>query len=303
MTASLSFRARLFGPVSQLLLQPVLARPAHELRPQLERIAKLITHVPRGTRIEATMLGGRPADRLTPAGEISDQVIYYLHGGAYLGGSPRSHRGLLAHFAKAAGCEVVALDYRLAPENPYPAALEDAVAGYRELLAEGIPASRIVIAGDSAGGNLALVTAIALRDAGLPLPAGLVLLSPWTDMSSSGQSMGSRAERDRMLTVLGISKAAETFAAGLPLADPRLSPLFAKLDGLPPTLIQVGDDELLLDDSTRFATAARRAGVDLRIEIEPKLWHVWQALAGWMPEADQAITRMGDFVRGLRSSG
>lgn len=300
MTTRLSFRARLFGPVSQFLLQPVLAKPAHELRPQLERIARLITHLPRGTRIEATTLAGRPADRLTPTGEVSDQVIYYLHGGAYLGGSPRSHRGLLAHFAKAAGCEVVALDYRLAPEHPYPAALEDAVAGYRELLAEGIPAEQIVIAGDSAGGNLALVTAIALRDAGVVPPAGLVLLSPWTDMSSSGKSMGSRAERDRILTVLGISKAAETFAAGRKLADPLLSPLFADLTGLPPMLVQVGDDELLLDDSTRLVAAARKAGVPALLCVKPRLWHVWQVLAGWMPEADQAISEMGDYVRGLR---
>lgn len=300
MTTRLSFRARLFGPVSQFLLQPVLAKPAHELRPQLERIARLITHLPRGTRIEATTLAGRPADRLTPTGEVSDQVIYYLHGGAYLGGSPRSHRGLLAHFAKAAGCEVVALDYRLAPEHPYPAALEDAVAGYRELLAEGIPAEQIVIAGDSAGGNLALVTAIALRDAGVVPPAGLVLLSPWTDMSSSGKSMGSRAERDRILTVLGISKAAETFAAGRKLADPLLSPLFADLTGLPPMLVQVGDDELLLDDSTRLVAAARKAGVPALLSVKPRLWHVWQVLAGWMPEADQAISEMGDYVRGLR---
>lgn len=304
MTSSLSLRARLFGPVSQFLLQPVLAKPAHELRPQLERIARLITHVPRGTRIEATTLAGRPADRLTPtgaSGDLGDQVIYYLHGGAYLGGSTRTHRGLLAHFARAAGCEVVAIDYRLAPEHPYPAALEDAVAGYQELLAEGIPAERIVIAGDSAGGNLALVTAIALRDAGMALPAGLVLLSPWTDMTSSGPSMGSRAERDRILTVLGISKAAETFAAGRKLADPLLSPLFADLAGLPPMLIQVGDDELLLDDSTRFTTAARKAGVPVLLSVRPKLWHVWQAMAGWMPEADQAIREMGDYVRGLRS--
>ncbi len=301
MTASLSFRARLFGPVSQFLLQPVLAKPAHELRPQLERIARLITHVPRGTRIEATTLAGRPADRLTPPGETSDQVVYYLHGGAYLGGSTRTHRGLLAHFARAAGCEVVAIDYRLAPEHPYPAALEDAVAGYQELLAEGIPAERIVIAGDSAGGNLALVTAIALRDAGMALPAGLVLLSPWTDLTSSGKSMGSRAERDRILTVLGISKAAETFAAGRRLSDPLLSPLFAELAGLPPMLIQVGDDELLLDDSTRFAAAARKVGVSVLLSIRPRLWHVWQAMAGWMPEADQAITEMGEFVRGRRA--
>ncbi len=300
MTVSLSFRARLFGPVSQFLLQPVLAAPALELRAKLERMAGPMTHIPRGTRIEPITLAGRPAEKLTPKGAVSEQVIYYMHGGAYLGGSPRTHRGLLAHFAKAAGCTVIALDYRLAPEHPYPAALDDAVAGWKALLAQGVKPANLVIGGDSAGGNLALVTAIALRDAGLPQPSGLVLLSPWTDMSSSGTSMGTRAERDRLLTVRGIDRAARQFADGLALDDPRLSPLFAKLEGLPKMLIQVGDDELLLDDSVRLAEAARAAGVTLRLDVKLKLWHVWQVMAGWMPEADQAVAEMGAFVRGLK---
>lgn len=300
MTASLSLRARLFGPVSQFLLQPVLAAPAAVMRPKLERIAGLITNIPRGTTIEPITLAGRPAERLTPKGAVSAQVIYYMHGGAYLGGSPRTHRGMLAHLAKAANATVIALDYRLAPEHPYPAALDDAVAGWTELQAQGVKPANLVIGGDSAGGNLALVTAIALRDRGLPLPAGLVLLSPWTDMSSSGVSMGTRAERDRLLTVRGIDRAAREFANGLPLTDPRLSPLFATLEGLPKMLIQVGDDELLLDDSLRLADAARKAGVDVTVEHKLGLWHVWQVMAGWMPEADQAVAAMGAFVRGLK---
>jgi len=300
MTVSLSFRARLFGPVNQFLLQPVLAAPALEMRAKLERIAGLITHIPRGTTIEPISLAGRPAEKLTPKGVVSEQVLYYMHGGAYLGGSPRTHRGMLAHIAKAVGCTVIVLDYRLAPEHPYPAALDDAVAGWKALLAQGVKPANLVIGGDSAGGNLALVTAIALRDAGLPQPSGLVLLSPWTDMSSSGPSMGTRAERDRLLTVRGIDRAARQFADGLALDDPRLSPLFAKLEGLPKMLIQVGDDELLLDDSVRLAEAARAAGVSLRLDVKLKLWHVWQVMAGWMPEADQAVAEIGAFVRGLK---
>jgi len=301
MTDALSFRARLFGPVSEFLLKPVLAAPPAELRRKLESIAGLITRMPAGTRVEAITLAGRPAEKLTPKGAVSEQVLYYMHGGAYLGGSPRSHRGMLAWIAKAAGCTVIAIDYRLAPEHPYPAAREDAVAGWKELLAQGIKPENLVIGGDSAGGNLAIVTAIALRDAGLPQPSGLVLLSPWTDLSSSGRSMGSRAERDRLLTVRGIDRAARSFANGVALADPGLSPLFANLDGLPKMLIQVGDDELLLDDSVRFAEAARAAGVTLRLDIRMQLWHVWQAMAGWMPEADQAVDEIGAFVRGLKS--
>ena len=152
-----------------------------------------------------------------------------------------------------------------------------------------------------AGNVSALVTAIALRDAGLPQPSGLVLLSPWTDMSSSGTSMGTRAERDRLLTVRGIDRAARQFADGLALDDPRLSPLFAKLEGLPKMLIQVGDDELLLDDSVRLAEAARAEGVSLRLDVKLKLWHVWQVMAGWMPEADQAVAEIGAFVRALKN--
>ncbi|MGQ3058646.1 MAG: alpha/beta hydrolase [Nevskia sp.] len=299
MTDSLSLRARLFGPVSQFLLQPVLAAPAEQMRPKLERIAGLITRIPRGVTVEPITLAGRPAEKLTPKDRAGSQVIYYLHGGAYLGGSPRTHRGMLAHIAKAAAATVIAIDYRLAPEHPYPAALDDAVAGWQALLAQGLRPADLVIGGDSAGGNLALVTAIALRDRGLPQASGLVLLSPWTDLSSSGSSMGTRAERDRLLTVRGIDRAAHQFAGGLPLTDPRLSPLFAKLDGLPKTLIQVGDDEVLLDDSLRLADAASKAGVDVTLEHRLGLWHVWQVMAGWMPEADQSIAAIGAFVRGL----
>lgn len=299
MTASLSLRARFFGPVSEFLLKPVLAAPAPEMRRKLDRIAGIITRLPRGTRVEKMTLAGRPAEKLRPRGPVSEQLLYYMHGGAYLGGSPRTHRGMLAWIAKAAGCTVIALDYRLAPEHPYPAAREDAVAGWRELLAQGHRAENLVLGGDSAGGNLAIVTAIAIRDAGLPPPSGLVLLSPWTDLTSSGRSIGSRAERDRLLTVRGIDRAARSYAHGAALADPGLSPLFAELAGLPKMLIQVGDDEVLLDDAVRFAEAARTAGVTLRLDVRMNLWHVWQAMAGWMPEADQAVAEIGAFMRGL----
>lgn len=296
MTRSLSLRARLFGVVSQLLLKPVLAAPAHEMRIKLERIAKLITILPRGTRIEALTLAGRPAEKLTPAGSVSDRVLYYFHGGAYLGGSPTTHRGLLAHIARAAGCTVIALDYRLAPEHPYPAAREDAVAGWQALLAQGLAPENLVIGGDSAGGNLALATALSLRDAGLPLPRALVLISPWTDATSTSASMASRAARDRILTPAGIRRAAAQFAGATPLDDPGVSPLFASPQGLPRTLVQVGDDEMLLDDSTRWAAAAEAAGVTVTLDVQPGLWHVWQAMAGWMPEADRAVADIAAFI-------
>ncbi|GAC1632403.1 MAG: alpha/beta hydrolase [Nevskia sp.] len=297
MNSPLSLRARLFGPVSQWLLQPIMAKPAAQLRPQLERVAGLITRVPFGVKISRTNLAGVPADELVPKQLASDTVVLYLHGGAYLGGSPLTHRGLLAHLARAAGCRVIAIDYRLAPEHPYPAALNDALTSYKALLARRLKPEDLVLAGDSAGGNLALVTALALRDAGVPLPAKLILLSPWTDMTSSGDSFASRAARERILDPVAIPNAARTFAGGLDLADPRLSPLFAELRGLPPMLIQVGDDELLLADSSRLANAAHAAQVPVTLQIWPGLWHVWQVLAGWMPEADRAIAQMADFIR------
>lgn len=296
MSRHLSYRARLFGIVSQLLLKPILAAPALEMRAKLERTARLITRLPRGTRIEPLTLAGVPAERLRPAGTPGPTVLYYFHGGAYLGGSPATHRGLLAHIAKAANCTVIALDYRLAPEHPYPAAKEDALAGWQALLAQGIAPEHLVIGGDSAGGNLALACTLALRDAGQPLPRALVLISPWTDATSTSDSMASRAARDRILTPDGIRRAAAQFAGSTPLDDPGISPLYADPTGLPPTLVQVGDDEMLLDDSTRWAAAARAAGVDVTLDVQLGLWHVWQAMAGWMPEADRAVADIGAFI-------
>ena len=297
MNASLSLRARLFGPLSQWLLQPIMARPAAQMRPQLERAARLITRVPFGVKITRTQLAGIMADELMPKRRQGETVILYLHGGAYLGGSPRTHRGMLAHLARAGACRIIAIDYRLAPEHPYPGALNDAITAYKALLAQQVKPEDVVIAGDSAGGNLTLVTAIALRDAGVAMPAKLILLSPWTDMTSSGSSFNTRAARERILDVQAIPQAARTFAgSSLDLADPRLSPLFADLHGLPPMLIQVGDDELLLADSTRLADAAHAAKVPVTLQIWPGMWHVWQVLAGWMPEADRAIRQMADFL-------
>jgi acetyl esterase/lipase len=298
MTPSLSLRARLFGPATNLLLKPILLLPAAEMRPRMERLSRLLLRVPRGTKIEPCVLGGVPAERVTPRALTCEMVILYFHGGAYLAGSPATHRGMLAALARDAGCRIVALDYRLAPEHPYPAPIDDAVAAYQALLAEGIPAKRLVLAGDSAGGNLTLVTALRLRELGLPLPARLVTISPWTDMTASGESYTSRPRRDRVLTVTGIANAAKAYSAGADLRAPLLSPSFADLRGLPPLMIQVGDDEILLSDSTSLAEAAQRAGVPVTLEIQPRLWHVWQIYAGWMPEANAALRRIAAFVRG-----
>ena len=219
----------------------------------------------------------------------------YLHGGAYVSGSIRSYRRLVTHLAAATGCRVVAVDYRLAPEHPYPAAYADSLAVYTALVAEAANQT-IIIAGDSAGGGLAMATAVGLRDCGAPLPAGLVCIAPWSDLTCSGDSMRSRAGRERMLTPAGVAADARRYAAGAELRTPLISPLFADLRGLPPMLIQVGEDEILLDDSTRLAASARSAGVTVNLEVWPRLWHVWHLYAGLMPEADAAIGSIADFV-------
>lgn len=223
------------------------------------------------------------------------RVMLYLHGGGYTLGSPQTHRGLASHLAAAARCNLLLPDYRLAPEHSYPAALDDAVAAYRALLDRFRPRN-IVIAGDSAGGGLALCTAISLRDAGLPLPAALVLLSPWTDLTLSGETIVSKADVDPMLSRAWLQRAGDAYRGALAASDPRVSPLNAVLDGLPPMLIQVGSDEILLSDAQRLADRARAVGLDVRLQVEEGLWHDFQVHAGVLKAADAAIQRIAAFV-------
>lgn len=224
-------------------------------------------------------------------------TILYLHGGGYYFCSPRSHRGIVFPFARRSGARVFSLDYRLAPEHPFPAALDDAVAAYRQLLAEGIAAESIVIAGDSAGGGLALATLLTLRNAGDPLPAGGVLFSPWTDLAITGASMRTNNGRDPMFYAAAFPYAAALYLGHTDARDPLASPVYAEFNGLPPLLIQVSDTEVLLDDSTRVAEKARAAGVDVTITIWPKLPHVFQIYAPFMPEANRALDEAAAFVR------
>ncbi len=223
-------------------------------------------------------------------------MLLYLHGGAYLIGSPATHRNITSHLAKRCGMAVCALDYRLAPEHPYPAALEDALAAYRELLAQGHTAAQIVIGGDSAGGNLSLITALRLKQLGLPLPAALVCFSPWTDASCN--QLHKPPAGDPLLHPAWMQQAVGLYCpAGLDRRDPGLSPVYADLTGLPPLLIQVGEDELLLNDSLRLAEQAKAAGVTVKLERYAGLWHVFQAHAGMLAVADLALARVAGFLQ------
>ena len=256
---------------------------------------------PQGTQIDPVDADGVTAEWVVAAGVTARRVLLHFHGGAYHLGSPARLRGLLTLLSAAAQVRVLSAGYRLAPEHPFPAAVEDALAVYHWVLASGTPAGQVVISGDSSGGGLALAVLVALRDAGDPLPGAAVVMSPWTDLDLGGESLRSRAAADVMLTPEGAREAAEWYLSGQDARHPYASPLYADLHGLPPVLIQAGDAEILRDDSTRFAAAAQAAGVDVTLEIWPEMPHVWHAFAGLLPEADEAVERIGRWLREDRS--
>ena len=256
-------------------------------------------HLPADMQVEAVTVETLTAEWVSVPQAASSQVMLYLHGGGYIMGSCHSHRLLAAALAQATGARVLVLDYRLAPEHPFPAALEDAQAAYRWLVTTGIKPEHIVLAGDSAGGGLALSTLLALRDAGQQLPAKAILLSPWTDLSVSGASILTRAERDFMITRDYLLAEALTYLGEQDPRTPLASPVFADLHGFPPLLIQVGSDEILLDDATRVAERAQQAGVAVTLDITEEMWHVWHAAAAvrYFPEGKAAFDQIADFVR------
>ena len=251
---------------------------------------------PPGTTVEPVDAGGVPAEWVIAAGVESIRVLLYLHGGAYQIGSPATLRHMIALISAATQVRVLSADYRLAPEHPFPAAVDDALTAYRFLL-QGADQAAIAIAGDSAGGGLALATLVALRDAGDPMPAAAVAMSPWTDLALTGESLSTRADVDVMIRPDGMRASAATYLAGADPRHPYASPLYADLHGLPPILIHVGDAEVILDDSTRFAAKARAAGVDVTLEVWEQMPHVWHAFVGLLPESGQAIERIGGWLQ------
>lgn len=241
--------------------------------------------------------GGVPVLDVTVSGIEPRGVLVYLHGGAYTMGSAAAVVGLASELARRAGVHVISVDYRLAPEYPYPAALHDALAVYRAVLGSGADPCRVVVAGESAGGGLALATLVGLAAHHLPQPSSAVVLSPWADLTLSGESVRAKANADPIVTADGLRRRAHDYAAGLDPADPRLSPVFADLRGLAPLLIQAGGNEILLDDATRLAARAARAGVEVTLEVTPGVPHVFQSFSGALEEADAALDRAGAFVR------
>ena len=264
-------------------------------RQRLERFAQLIP-MPRGIRRTAIRIDSLSAEWLIPGGSPADAAILYLHGGGYVMGSIRTHRALAARIARAAGIQTLIIDYRLAPEHPFPAALEDAHHVYGWLLQQKIPPQRLVVAGDSAGGGLALALLLYLRDRGEPMPAAAVCLSPWTDLAGTGASIRSKAAVDPIVPVAALDFVARQYLQTEDAQNPYASPLYGDLHSLPPLLIHVGTHEVLLDDSLRFAEKARAAGVDVTLEVWPDMMHVWHFFAPFLPEARQAIGEIGTFI-------
>jgi acetyl esterase/lipase len=272
--------------------------PLAERRTSYDR-AKELFHLPAEVMVETVAAGGVPSERISGPASARARTVLYLHGGAYVMGSPDSHRHLGAAIAQAAEATVLLPHYRLAPEHPFPAALDDALAAYRAVLKAGQAASRIVLAGDSAGGGLALATMMAARDEGLPLPAAAALIAPWVDLSCSHDSIVAFAAKDPLINPARCRESAGQYLAGRDPRTPLASPLYGDLRGLPPLFIQVAAEEVLHDDSRALHRRAREQGVRSTLEISPDMIHVWHWFAPILREGREAIARMGEFIRGV----
>jgi acetyl esterase/lipase len=255
--------------------------------------------IPTDVQVEAVIANGVAAEwTATPSADPSC-VVMFLHGGGYVSGSLDSHRHLVAQLGREARARTLALDYRLAPEHPFPAALEDALAGYRFLLAQGIAPQRIALCGESAGGGLALAVLISLRDAGLPLPACAWLSSPWTDLAQSGETMATKDAVDPLIHKPYLDELAAMYLHGTDVRNPLVSPIRADLHGLPPLLIHVGSAETLLDDSVRIAAAAGAAGVRVTLDIWPDMIHAFSLFYPQVAAARLALTQVGGFIQAM----
>jgi acetyl esterase/lipase len=252
-----------------------------------------------GWRIRPVQSGALNGEWIEPDaadGTAQTRCILYLHGGGYVAMSARTHRAITSRLATWSGARLFALDYRLAPEFPFPAALEDAMAAWRALIATGAPPSHMMVAGDSAGGGLALALLLALRAAGEAPPAAAVLFSPWTDLAATGDSILTNSAADALFFGSAIAPMARHYLAGGPPTNPLVSPVYADLTGLPALFIQVGDTEVLLDDSRRLAENASKAGVEIILQIWPGVSHGWQIFAPILPEARDALRQASDFI-------
>jgi len=271
-------------------------RSIQETRAGFEQMAAMFP-VAGDVKCEPVSAGGVKAEWVSAPGADPNRAVLYLHGGGYVIGSISTHRSLAGRLSRASKARVLLIDYRLAPENPHPAAVEDAVAAYRWMLQQGLKPSRIAVSGDSAGGGLTVATLVAIRDAKLAMPAAGAPISPWVDLEGIGDSMTTKAAADPIVQKAGLLQMAQAYLAGKDPRTPLAAPLYADLSGLPPLLIQVGTAETLLDDASRLAERARKAGVKVTYEPWENMIHVWHLFAPMLDEGQQAIERIGAFVQ------
>ncbi len=268
-----------------------------QLREEVERGAGFFGKLPVDFKLLPITINGLSAEWILPPQTTKDKVLLYFHGGGLVIGSAKAHRGIVTKFVKGSGIGALVFDYGLAPEHPFPEGLNDSVAVYCYLLAEGVKPSNIVFMGDSGGGNLCLATLLALRDKDMPLPAAAVVMSPWTDLKNSGESFETNATVDTLTWKDAQIIFSKYYAGDNDPSLPWISPLYGDLRGLPPLLIYVGGDELMRDDSTRFAEKAKVAGVDVTLRVGEGMFHCYPACAPLFPEATRAMDEICAFIK------
>lgn len=283
---------RAFTKVLSLCISSITSIP--RLRALSEKMCRSL-RLPDGVALHRQTLDGIPIEWVSPLNPVSNSVILYLHGGAWVLGWYQNHRVLAAHIALASQSRVVAVDYRLAPEHPFPASLDDCLAVHRRLINDGIEPNQMIIAGDSAGANLVLAVLFTLRDADETLPAAAVCISPMTDLAFTGRSF--HTPKDALLSAEFARSMSRLYVGNHDARSPLISPHYGDMTGLPPLLIHAGENEILLSDAERLADNARHAGVDATLTVWPKMWHVWHILAPYLPEAKQAVDEIGRFVQ------
>ncbi|WP_413300236.1 alpha/beta hydrolase [Bacillus sp. 1P10SD] len=283
--------------VKRAFRKEVIDKGMDEKRQMLDSAARRLGKLPEDCIIEKLEIEGLYTEWISTSRVMEGKVILYLHGGGYAFCSANTHRPLAARIGKAAGVKVLFPEYRLAPEHPFPAAIEDAINVYRWLIRQGYDSKNIIFAGDSAGGGLSIAATLVLRDQNEPLPAAIVCLSPWVDLTSSGESYRKNKEKDPYLNLGGVRKAASMYAGAEALDHPLISPVFADFTGFPPLFIQAGNHEILQSDAEKLAAQARAAGVNVSFKVWDGMWHVWQISGNVLPEAKSAIYEIGEFVK------